>query len=67
MLMDGMPSTGNREGGQEWGPQLSLSPADDVLMPGPCKALILPNGIKIFAPALYLHKGRRERGLSPVH
>lgn len=63
-----MPNAGNREGGQERGqPWLSPSTADEILMPGPCKALILPNGIKIFAPALYLHKGCRELGLSPVH
>lgn len=47
--------------------RLSPSTADDILMPGPRKALIPPNGIKIFAPAFYLHKGRRELGLSPVH
>lgn len=44
-----------------------LSPfaAADILMPRPRKALIQPNGIKIFAPALYLHNDRWELGLSP--
>lgn len=29
-------------------------------MPGPHKALILPNGITIFVPALYLHRAGSE-------
>lgn len=48
-------------------PHFLLSPfaAADILMPRPRKALIQPNGIKIFAPALYLHNDCWELGLSP--